>query len=79
MRHGSERVARLGSLRIGGGNPVMVQSMTNTDTRDVEATLAQIGRLCERGCEAVRVAVPDGRAAAAACRERFNSSRKARE
>ena len=64
MRHGSEKTARLGSLCLGGGHPVMVQSMTNTDTRDVKATLAQIGRLCERGCEAVRVAVPDDRAAA---------------
>ena len=59
----SKHVVRLGPLKIGGGNPVMVQSMTNTDTRDVEATLGQIGRLVERGCEAVRVAVPDDRAA----------------
>ena len=43
----------------------MVQSMTNTDTRDVEATLAQIDRLVRRGCEAVRVAVPDMTAAKA--------------
>lgn len=60
----SRQIVRLGPLRIGGGNPIMVQSMTNTDTRDVEATLAQIGRLVDRGCEAVRVAVPDARAAA---------------
>lgn len=60
----SRQIVRLGPLRIGGGNPIMVQSMTNTDTRDVEATLAQIGRLVDRGCEAVRVAVPDVRAAA---------------
>lgn len=61
----TSRSIRLGGLRIGGGAPVMVQSMTNTDTRQVESTLAQIGRLAERGCEAVRVAVPDDAAAAA--------------
>ena len=55
----SSRQVRLGSLRIGGGAPVMVQSMTNTDTRDAEATIAQIRRLVAAGCEAVRVAVPD--------------------
>lgn len=54
----------LGSLPVGGGAPVLVQSMTNTDTRDTEATLAQIARLREAGCEAVRVAVPDEAAAA---------------
>lgn len=63
MPHGSKYTVRLGSLRVGGGSPVMVQSMTNTDTRDVEATLAQIDRLVARGCEAVRVAVPDQQAA----------------
>lgn len=63
MTHGSKYTVRLGGLRVGGGHPVMVQSMTNTDTRDVEATLAQIDRLVARGCEAVRVAVPDNRAA----------------
>ena len=59
------RVLRLGSLQIGGENPVMVQSMTNTDTRDVEATLAQIERLAAAGCEVVRLAVPDRKAARA--------------
>jgi len=43
---------------IGGGVPIVVQSMTNTDTADVEATVAQIGRLERAGCEIVRVAVP---------------------
>jgi (E)-4-hydroxy-3-methylbut-2-enyl-diphosphate synthase len=52
-----------GSLRIGGGAPVSVQSMTNTPTHDVGATLAQIHRLAGAGCELVRVAVPDRRAA----------------
>ncbi|HDS03788.1 MAG TPA: flavodoxin-dependent (E)-4-hydroxy-3-methylbut-2-enyl-diphosphate synthase [Firmicutes bacterium] len=48
----------LGSLPIGGGHPIAVQSMTNTKTRDCEATVGQIRRLEEAGCEAVRVAVP---------------------
>jgi len=63
-RH-STRVLHLGKLAIGGDHPVMVQSMTNTDTRDVDATLAQIERLAAAGCEAVRIAVPDAEAARA--------------
>lgn len=62
---GSCRQISLGNLKIGGGAPVMVQSMTNTDTRNAEATLAQISRLAAKGCEAVRVAVPDDMAAKA--------------
>ncbi len=49
---------------MGGGNPVVVQSMTKTNTTDVRATLAQIRRLAKEGCELVRVAVPDRRALA---------------
>lgn len=64
-RHGSGRQISLGGLKVGGGAPVMVQSMTNTDTRDVTATLAQISRLEACGCEAVRLAVPDDAAARA--------------
>ena len=63
-RH-STRVLHLGKLAIGGDHPVMVQSMTNTDTRNVDATLAQIERLEAAGCEAVRLAVPDAEAARA--------------
>ncbi len=48
----------VGSVAIGAGHPVAVQSMTNTDTRDVPATLAQIDRLAEAGCEIIRVAIP---------------------
>ncbi|MHB1406564.1 MAG: flavodoxin-dependent (E)-4-hydroxy-3-methylbut-2-enyl-diphosphate synthase [Desulfitobacteriaceae bacterium] len=48
---------QVGSVTIGGGAPVVVQSMTNTDTRDTQATLAQIRALAEAGCELVRVAV----------------------
>ena len=55
----------LGGIRIGGGAPIVVQSMTNTDTRDPEATLEQIRRLHDAGCEIVRLAVPDEAAAAA--------------
>ena len=49
----------LGNLTMGGGSPVWVQSMTNTDTRDVEATLGQIRALAEAGCDIVRVSVYD--------------------
>ena len=55
----------MGDVTIGGGAPVSVQSMTTTDTRDVEATVAQIRTLEMAGCEIVRVAVPDKAAAAA--------------
>ncbi|MBR6673745.1 MAG: flavodoxin-dependent (E)-4-hydroxy-3-methylbut-2-enyl-diphosphate synthase [Mailhella sp.] len=57
------RQLKLGSVLIGGGAPVVVQSMTNTDTRDAEATLEQIRRLHAAGCELVRLAVPDEAAA----------------
>jgi len=59
------RQLKLGSVLIGGGAPVVVQSMTNTDTRDAEATLEQIRRLHAAGCEVVRLAVPDEAAASA--------------
>src|SRR5690348_3337083 len=54
----SERQISVGGVPVGGGAPVVVQSMTLTDTADVDATLGQIGRLAEAGCELVRVAVP---------------------
>ncbi len=57
------RSLRLGSLSIGGDAPIMVQSMLNTDTRDVHKSLKQIKSLCAVGCEAVRLAVPDKAAA----------------
>ncbi len=53
------RTVTVGNLLLGGGNPVLVQSMTNTDTRDVSATLAQIRALAEAGCDIVRVSVYD--------------------
>lgn len=57
------RQIKVGGVQIGGGAPVVVQSMTKTDTRDVDATVDQIGTLKERGCEIVRIAVPDNEAA----------------
>ena len=53
----------IGSLPVGGGAPIVVQSMTQTDTRDVASTVSQIRRLEKAGCEVVRVAVPDREAA----------------
>jgi len=53
----ASRVIAIGGVRIGGDHPIAVQSMTSTDTRDVKATVSQIKRLEEAGCEIVRVAV----------------------
>lgn len=55
----------IGPVQIGGGAPVAVQSMTNTDTRKVAATVAQVERLAAAGCEIVRLAIPDQKAARA--------------
>src|SRR5881398_1968912 len=54
----SERQITVGGVKIGGGAPVVVQSMTLTKTHDIEATTAQIAALASAGCEIVRVAVP---------------------
>ncbi len=59
------RQISIGNVKIGGGAPVSVQSMTITDTRDVASTVSQIKRLEEAGCDIVRVAVPDMDAARA--------------
>lgn len=56
---------QVGGLPVGGGAPVSIQSMTNTPTHDVEATVAQIRRLAAAGCQIVRVAVPNLAAAKA--------------
>jgi (E)-4-hydroxy-3-methylbut-2-enyl-diphosphate synthase len=58
-RRKATRAIFIGPVQIGGGAPVSVQSMTNTDTRDVGATLAQIQRLAAAGCDIARLAVPD--------------------
>jgi len=59
MKRRSSRQIKVGSIKIGGDAPISVQSMTNTDTHDVSATIAQIKALESVGCELVRVAVPD--------------------
>jgi (E)-4-hydroxy-3-methylbut-2-enyl-diphosphate synthase len=59
------RQITVGKVKIGGSAPITVQSMTNTPTQDIAATVSQIKRLQEAGCEIVRVAVPDQEAAAA--------------
>ncbi|OGO03350.1 MAG: 4-hydroxy-3-methylbut-2-en-1-yl diphosphate synthase [Chloroflexi bacterium RBG_13_53_26] len=59
------RTLRIGDVTVGGGAPVVVQSMTKTDTRDVAATVRQIRTLEDCGCEIVRIAVPDKEAAEA--------------
>ena len=61
----STREICIGSVKIGGNNPVAIQSMCNTDTRDISATISQIKALEEAGCEIVRVAVVDNEAASA--------------
>ena len=59
------RKIKIGNIYIGGNAPVIIQSMCNTDTRDVRKTVAQIKKLEKAGCEIIRVAVPDMRAAKA--------------
>ena len=59
------KVVQIGDSKIGGGNPILIQSMTNTPTEDVEATVAQIHRLEEAGCEIIRCTCPTEQAAAA--------------
>ena len=56
---------KIGSIFIGGGRPIAIQSMTNTDTHDKEATLAQVRALESAGCDIVRITVPDLEAAEA--------------
>lgn len=65
MNRRPTREVNVGGVKIGGGNPVAIQSMCNTDTRNAAATAAQILRLEEAGCEIIRVAVPDMEAAEA--------------
>ena len=59
------RVVKIGNRVIGGGNPVLIQSMTNTKTQDVESTVAQIKELEKAGCDIIRCAVPNMEAALA--------------
>ncbi len=57
------RVVKIGDKKIGGNNPILIQSMCNTDTRNIKATVKQIHELEKNGCEIIRVAVPDMEAA----------------
>lgn len=65
MYRDNTRVVRIGDRKIGGGNPILIQSMTNTKTEDVEATVAQILALEKAGCEIIRCTVPTEEAAKA--------------
>lgn len=65
MDRSKTRVVRIGDRVIGGGNPILIQSMTNTRTEDVAATVAQIRALVKAGCEIIRCAVPTMEAACA--------------
>lgn len=67
MHREHTKVVYIGKVPIGGGNPVRIQSMTNTRTEDVKATVAQIQRLSRLGCEIIRCAVPTMEAAKALC------------
>ena len=63
MNRTQTRQIHIGGVAVGGGAPIPVQSMCNTRTSDAKATIAQISRLYEAGCEIIRVAVPDQEAA----------------
>jgi len=65
MKRRFSRQINIDGVKIGGGAPIVVQSMTNTPTHDVDATVKQIDQLTSAGCELVRLAVPDMEAASA--------------
>lgn len=65
VQHRPSRQVRIGAVAVGGGAPIVVQSMTNTDTADAEATARQAFDLARAGSELVRVTVDTARAAAA--------------
>jgi (E)-4-hydroxy-3-methylbut-2-enyl-diphosphate synthase len=65
IRRRKTKKINIGTVSVGGDVPIVVQSMTNTDTRNVKATIAQISRLEKAGCEIIRVALPDKEAAEA--------------
>ena len=65
MKREDTKVIQIGSVAIGGGNPIAIQSMTNTRTEDVEATVRQILALEAVGCDIIRCAVPTMEAAEA--------------
>ena len=63
MNRRNTKKIRVGSVEIGGGSPISVQSMTNTDTRDVKATIQQVLELEKAGCDIVRISVFDKKCA----------------
>ena len=65
MHREHTKIVKIGDRIIGGGNPILIQSMTNTKTEDVAATVAQIQELTAAGCEIIRCAVPTMEAAKA--------------
>ena len=65
MSHNNTKVIRIGDRVIGGGHPILIQSMTNTKTNDIKNTVAQIQELTRAGCDIIRCAVPDMEAAKA--------------
>ena len=65
MHREHTKIVSIGNRMIGGGNPVLIQSMTNTRTEDVKATVEQIHRLEAAGCEIIRCTVPTQEAAVA--------------
>jgi len=65
MKRKKTKVIKIGKIKIGGENPVIIQSMTKTDTRETKKTITQIKELEKAGCEIVRVAVKDVPAARA--------------
>ena len=65
MHREQTRVITIGDKKIGGGNPILIQSMTNTKTENVEETVSQILQLEKAGCDIIRCAVPTMEAARA--------------
>lgn len=65
MYRDNTKVVKIGDRVIGGGNPILIQSMTNTKTQDVSGTVKQINALADAGCDIIRCAVPDMEAAKA--------------
>ncbi len=63
MYRDNTKIVHIGNRVIGGGNPILIQSMTNTKTEDAKATIEQINRLSEAGCEIIRCTVPNEEAA----------------
>ena len=76
IRHRT-RTTLVGGIAIGGGSPIVVQSMTNTDTADVAATVAQVKALADAGSELVRITVNTTEAAAAVPGSASGSTRSA--